>query len=226
MSFWIFGQKPAARRLAEAQKALGKSRFEAAEKLLGELVKEGFEPATSGYFLAQSRYGLGRHEEAFVTARNAADAGSSDAMFMVHQQYMTGQGTGQSDAESMRFCFAAADAGSGRAAFNIAAFSVSGAHGFTRDHREAVRWYERAMDLGHSQAGFNLGMLLVEGDPEIRNRDNAARAFLRSAQLGFPTVETLLEVVENVSDEQTLSFLVATACAIDPSIAPQILGTI
>jgi len=224
MSFWPFGKKSAAQRLSLARKAVAESRWESAESLLVPLRKEGFEPGETGHLLAQCRYAVGHPEEAFVAAKDAAEAGSAAAMFMLHQLYLTGTGTAASEAEAMRYCFAAADAGFARAAYNVAAFSVSGDNGFQRNHREAVKWYQRAMELGSPQAAFNLGMLLVEGDPEVRDRNEAARAFLRSAQLEYPTVETLLQVASRVSDQDTLSFIVATACAIDPSIAPRLLG--
>jgi TPR repeat protein len=222
MAFWNFGRKRGADRLAEAQRAVDEAQWHAADKLLVALVKEGFEPATSGYLLAQCRYGQGRPEEALAAALSASAAGSSAAMFMVHQMYRAGDGTEPSEAESMRYCFAAADAGSARAAYNVAVFSVTGAHGFQRDHREAVRWYQRSMELGNAQAAFNLGMLFIEGATEIRDRDNAVAAFHRSAELGFPTAETLLAHSINQEDEEILSFLIATALAFDPSMAARL----
>ena len=85
MAFWRFGRKTGAQRLAEAQKAVDEAQWQAADKLLVALVNEGFESATSGYLLAQCRYGQGMPEEAFAAALSASVAGSSAAMFMMHQ---------------------------------------------------------------------------------------------------------------------------------------------
>ena len=97
------------------------------------------------------------------------------------------------------------------AADHIAVFSVSDAHAFQRDLREAARWLERSMEFGNAKAAFYLATLLIE---------EAVRAFHRPAELGFPTAETLLAHSAQVHDQEILFRLVATAWAFDPSLAP------
>lgn len=57
--------------------------------------------------------------------------------------------------------------------------------GVEKDLPEAARWYESAAEQGHAKAQFNLGLLLLQGEGDIRKDEaGAAKWFRKAAEQG------------------------------------------
>lgn len=132
---------------------------------------------------------LGEFEAAHARHVEAADAGSSDAMFELYIVYAQGLGVAADPAASRAWLDRAAAAEHPRALYNLGAAHASGSEGAV-DMAKAAAYYTRAADRGNGRAAATLAVMIlgaeIDGTPE-----EAARWLDRADEAGYPSWEML-----------------------------------
>lgn len=81
--------------------------------------------------------------QAMTWWREAAAAGSTEAMYNIGRLYFNGQGVPRNYPYAVRWYRKAAARGNNEAILNIACIYECGERGVPRNHREAVAWFRR-----------------------------------------------------------------------------------
>ncbi len=89
----------------------------------------------------------------------SAESGNAHAMFELSVLYGTGQGVEVDLEAAEHWCQRAADAGSPRAMYNLAAAAAT-----QGDPVRAAAWYKKAADVGHGRAAAVLSVMYATGD--------------------------------------------------------------
>lgn len=145
------------------------------ERDSGEAVKWFEKAVAQGEPLAELNLGMiyegeGNLDKAVKFYRQAAEHGSADAMFMMHNLYEIGTAVGKDIAEAERWLLKGAEAGS------LSAQTALGYHhqfppsetgsrvgGGPASMAEAVKWYRRAAERNWADAQYRLASCYLEG---------------------------------------------------------------
>jgi len=109
-------------------------------------------------------------EAALAWVRRAADEGMPDAIALLGDMILKGQGIPADENYALMLFERAGEAGHAGAAFACGAL-LGGGHGVTPDRVRAQAWFRRSAEAGHQQAQRMLGQYLLRGlageyDPE------------------------------------------------------------
>jgi class 3 adenylate cyclase len=122
--------------------------------------------------------------EAMTWLRNAADGGSSLAMWKVGILYQNGWGVHKDRKEAKRWYTKAAGAGEDRANVSIGLLYQNG-WDVNKDYVEAVKWYQKASAAGDTVAMSRIGNLYEHGGSGInKDKDEAISWYRKAAAAG------------------------------------------
>ena len=114
----------------------------------------------------------------------AAEAGDSEAQFLLARMLDTGAGSETDPAGAIKWYRAAALRGHAQAAFHLGEIYYRGT-GVARDYTEAANWYQRAARAGSARAQFNLALIVERGRGVRRDAGLAVKWYLRAANAGL-----------------------------------------
>lgn len=112
-----------------------------------------------------------------------ADAGESNAQFLLGLMYLTGEGLPKDYASSLVWLRKAADLGHAKAQYFLGLVYAEG-RGVQKDYVQATAWWAKAADKGHADAQFHLGIAYEKGDGVPENRAQAVAWYRKAAQKG------------------------------------------
>ncbi|MCO5167292.1 MAG: hypothetical protein M9894_13155 [Planctomycetes bacterium] len=138
-------------------------------------------------------------EEAVRWARQAAEAGSVDAMMRLGLLLVDRSVAGADPREGARWLREAAERGERTAAVSFA-WCLERGLGAPSDEREALSWYRRAATGGSAAAMVHLAALLergVDGPPDLTA---AAAWYRRAAALRQPLAEAACDDLDDAAD--------------------------
>ncbi|MBD9481980.1 sel1 repeat family protein [Pseudomonas sp. PDM14] len=118
-------------------------------------------------------------------ARMAAQGDVVAQSFYGHLLLFRGQGLGARE-EGLRLLRLAAQAGDGKAAYQVGLSALSGDTRHTPDGAEAARWWVMAASASHPLAAHRLAVLYREGGPGLAaDASLAAQYERRASELGL-----------------------------------------
>ena len=147
-------------------------------------------PAAAGPDPAAEAFAAGDFARAETLWREAADAGSSDAMLGLGRLFDYGIGRPADRVAAYRWYLMAALRGVPEAQFNVGVMSDAGI-GTGRDPDRAFLWYSRAALGGNARARYNLGLLFEAGAGTAPQPD-LARFWFRAAAADLPAAAAKL----------------------------------
>jgi TPR repeat protein len=123
--------------------------------------------------------------------RQAAEAGSPEAQFLLSRCYAIGAGVAEDPELRMQWLRKAADQGHGDAQADLATIYWSG-EGVTRDRAEAVRYIRMAAEKGLARAQVQLGICYTTGQGVAEDPVAAVEWFRKAADQGDTLGQTCL----------------------------------
>ena len=135
-----------------------------------------------------------------------AQAGDVPAQFVVGSMYDTGLEAPKDSGEAMRWYQRAAEAGHAEAQNSLGSMLQA-----EKRYGEALTWYQRAADQKNAQAANNLGYLYDLGLGVAQDRNQAAKLYLASANLGW--AEAMWNLANMYGAGQLGAVDLVTACA-------------
>ncbi|WP_224702360.1 tetratricopeptide repeat protein [Devosia aquimaris] len=151
-------------------------KLEEANALFGEAAAAGHVEAKVG--MAQTLLELARAHAAALL-KEAADAGSLNAMYNLALDYAEGDGVPQDTGMAIALYEQASARGDAWSSYNLGVLYDEGSL-VLRDAAKAKQYYEQAIAKDHYWAMINLGYLLLEGEVDAEVRDRAVALFRRA----------------------------------------------
>lgn len=140
------------------------------------------------YFLALlTTHGFGTAaspEHGFQLQNQAANLGSTNAMFELYIHYANGLGVPKDDARAFEACLRAANGGHSRAMCNLGAFHAAG-RGTSKNIEKAIKWYDRAAAAGNPRAMAGLAAIYAMGDGVEKDVERAERLLEEAEYCGL-----------------------------------------
>ena len=109
-------------------------------------------------------YNAGDYATAFAEFNSLAEAGNTEAQFILGGMYTEGRGVPQDYEEAVKWTRLAAEAGHRSAQINLGLMYRYG-KGVARNYAEAVKWFRPAAEGGDANAQYNLGNTYWKGAP-------------------------------------------------------------
>ena len=122
--------------------------------------------------------------------KEAADAGSADAVGGIGYFYAVGAGGVERDlTEAARWFRKGAEKGSAKAQLNLARALLNG-NGLEKNEAEGIAWLAKAADSGLDEAQAQYGIIVYRGDAGIAKDAEAAVRYLKpAAEAGIPSAQ-------------------------------------
>ena len=113
----------------------------------------------------------------------AAEAGNTNAMFLLANWYYDGTRVERNEQEALRWFLAAAEKGD-LSSMSRLGYSYETGNGATQDFLAARRWYRRAAEKGDSYSMYRLGVLNAAGQGGDKDAAEAFRWYVKAAKAG------------------------------------------
>jgi len=141
--------------------------------------------AGEAFAKAKKYYESRNYSSAFPLAKQAAEAGDREAMYLLSKLYARGLGVSKDGREQIRWLRKAGEAGHTHAMYALGSIYLSG-RGIEKNKAEAIRWLEKAAARGHDRAKARLEKLGAGSGRESRvsrSRERASRPTSRQIRL-------------------------------------------
>jgi len=123
--------------------------------------------------------------------RQAAEAGSARAQWLLGKRYRDGAGVMRDNAEAAKWLRMAAEQGQPEAE-SMLAFMYHSGQGVAKDEKESLRWYQKAADLGNADAAYFVGTAFQLGLGTSPDQKEAASWFRKAAAKNHPLAQFAL----------------------------------
>lgn len=140
---------------------------------------------------AEGMYERGNLSGAYDQYRNAAEAGSPRAQYMLGRMYAEGEGIGQNSVEAVRWISKAADSGYPAADFEMGLRYLTGSQ-LPADPVKAVAHFKKAAEKEHELSMYHLGFVYIFGIGVAPDSQEALRWFRMAKAHGIDVDYNLL----------------------------------
>lgn len=127
--------------------------------------------------------GMGLPASDFASQMKEAEAGNSEAQFLIGRSYDRGENVAQDFAKAREMYEKAAAQGNAKAMNNLGSMYLQG-RGVSKDNEVALDWFKKSAECGADRAQVTLGVCLQEGRVLKRDIPSAVAWFERAAQQG------------------------------------------